>query len=529
MAEEEAVHPAAAELPPPPPPPPGWDVGLTSIDVTTNKTEYFVGEQIVVTVTGIYDGDIENTINITEYVEITGNDPSTAGSKTITARTGSFEESTTVLVKQAKVISLAVTKAPDKTVYYSDSDTAITLNGIEVVGTLDNASTINISIGSLQVVSGYNLTTAGQKNITIKYINTDSTIQTVDFQITVAALTGITAASDKTEYSRGTDFDAAALTVTANYSNGEHKAVQLSAVNVNYSSYNKNTAGAYTITVSYGGYSDTYTVTVTVPYVLELTINSGSNKKFILPIKQDTANDLYIDWGDGEQQHYTGNPTSYRDLTHTYPDTGDYVIKLGGSTYSTYPSGALGFGFTGSGSSGGDFDNDFNSDLNRSKLKVVSGNLVALLGDYNGSNVHMFDSTFWKCTNLTTVSAGLFSGIAGAQYMFYCTFGDCTKLTTIPAGLFSGVSNGSDQSNMFDYTFSDSGLTSIPDGLFFGINGNAYKIFYRTFLGCSNLTGNSAKTSDGRYLYEAYPNNGDDCYSGATGLSDYASIPVVWK
>jgi hypothetical protein len=46
------------------------------------------------------------------------------------------------------------------------------------------------------------------------------------------------------------------------------------------------------------------------------------------------------------------------------------------------------------------------------------------------------------------------------------------------------------------------------------------------------LTGPSA-TSNGQYLYEIFSITdsfqSSGCYSGATGLSDYASIPAAWK
>jgi hypothetical protein len=51
--------------PPDNPPPPNWDDGLTGISITTNKTEYFVGEEIIVTVYGIYNADTENPHDLT--------------------------------------------------------------------------------------------------------------------------------------------------------------------------------------------------------------------------------------------------------------------------------------------------------------------------------------------------------------------------------------------------------------------------------------------------------------------------------
>jgi len=62
----------------------------------------------------------------------------------------------------------------------------------------------------------------------------------------------------------------------------------------------------------------------------------------------------------------------------------------------------------------------------------------------------------------------------------------------------------------------------------------AIYMFGNTFNGCSNLTGESALMPDGTtHLYERFPTASgtqcDDCYLGATGLNDYATIPAAWK
>ena len=90
--------------------------------------------------------------------------------------------------------------------------------------------------------------------------------------------------------------------------------------------------------------------------------------------------------------------------------------------------------------------------------------------------------------------------------MFCYTFDGCSKLTgSIPSGLFGDIS-GAPAANMFD----------------------------STFYGCSKLTGESALMPDGTtHLYEQFPTASgtdcDDCYFGATGLADYATMPAAWK
>ena len=84
---------------------------------------------------------------------------------------------------------------------------------------------------------------------------------------------------------------------------------------------------------------------------------------------------------------------------------------------------------------------------------------------------------------------------------------------------------------MFYETFSGcSGLTGIAPDVFGNISGTLKAhMFYGTFLNCSGLRGESAKIN-GKYLYEIWPKGGGNAtYRNSTGLSDYATMPSVWK
>jgi hypothetical protein len=147
--------------------------------------------------------------------------------------------------------------------------------------------------------------------------------------------------------------------------------------------------------------------------------------------------------------------------------------------------------------------------------------------------------TFNGCSGLTgSIPGNLFAGISGAPSgrLFTGTFQGCTGLTgAIPSGLFAGIS-GAPENSMYESTFYGcTGLTSIPVGLFGNISGaEKYSMFRGTFSGCTGLTGQSALMPDGiTHLYEVWTNaatiNVEKMYTGATGLTDYASIPAAWK
>ena len=151
---------------------------------------------------------------------------------------------------------------------------------------------------------------------------------------------------------------------------------------------------------------------------------------------------------------------------------------------------------------------------------------------------YMFNGTFYGCSNLSgSIPENLFAGISGApaSYMFYNTFNGCSGLTGIGGPLFAGIT-GAPASYMFYSTFEGCSNLSgeIPLGLFGNLtNIPQRQMFYQTFYNCSGLTGPSARMPDGTYLYDFFTGATDveveAMYNGATGLSDYSSIPSPWK
>ena len=120
----------------------------------------------------------------------------------------------------------------------------------------------------------------------------------------------------------------------------------------------------------------------------------------------------------------------------------------------------------------------------------------------------MFKGTFSGCTNLETIPDGLFKFggdalVPGIPELFRETFSGCTSLETIPDLLFDFGDDGYGNplymtvgQEMFSETFA--GCTSLevfPNDLFANFvdpNGNLRypnNAFYRTFYGCTNLTG----------------------------------------
>ena len=322
-------------------------------------------------------------------------------------------------------------------------------------------------------------------------------------------------------------------------------------------------------------------------FTLTTTPNTSS-----FSFKISAAGEFVVDWGDGTVETITKPDTTNTTYSHNYTTAGAYTIGLSGqaTAYNTDPyTAAISFVDT----VDWEFDSTRQIASINGSLGAIFGTLPDATEKqprfcqtfYNASNMegsipenlfagiygapasNMFYYTFDSCKGLTgAIPDGLFAGIYGApaEWMFSGTFSYCSGLTSIPSDLFAGIS-GAPAEAMFSYTFywcsgltgaipaglfgnltgapaygmfrntfdGCSGLTSIPENLFGNISGPAQNyMFYYTFYNCTSLTGPSARIN-GKYLYEIWPDATSDqvdgMYSSATGLSDYATMPTVWK
>ena len=304
--------------------------------------------------------------------------------------------------------------------------------------------------------------------------------------------------------------------------------------------------------------------TVATIQAVDTLVRKEIEYKFFLTTTPDTssfefsisaAGEFVVDWGDGTVETITKPDTTNTTYTHNYATANTYTIGLSGqaTAYNTNTSTAA-ISFDDAGFS--------------ESIASIDGSLGAIFGTLSSdtNNQPRFYQTFHNASNMTgSIPSDLFAGISGApaSYMFYETFRGCTLTGAIPDGLFAGIS-GAPAEGMFYGTFDGcSGLTSIPVGLFAGISGNgAFIMFLRTFAGCSGLTsipenlfGNISGTAqnnmfegmfmdctsltgpsariNGKYLYEIWPNLEFQFvygpYYGCTGLSDYSTMPAVWR
>ena len=310
--------------------------------------------------------------------------------------------------------------------------------------------------------------------------------------------------------------------------------------------------------------SCTYTEPETAAVFTVTTVPNITSFEFIL----GASGSFTINWGDGNTEKITRGTAdkTYQTVSHTYATAGTYTIGFSGaateypllksatSGENIYDPVAIYFG-------GGDLT---------CKIASMSGKLGNIFPTLADGSSPSFAQTFADCAQLTTIPADLFDGVTrdSGQGMFMATFAD-TAITEIPENLFATVSALGEEST-FAYTFTGTKIKTIPAGLFASITGDArrtafsgtfqncknlteipaglfdslnltnlnmnadYGVFTETFAGCSSLTGPSAQTASGEYLYDVWSANyveelANGMYAGDEGLDDYESMPDYLK
>ena len=159
-----------------------------------------------------------------------------------------------------------------------------------------------------------------------------------------------------------------------------------------------------------------------------------------------------IDWGDG---------TVDTNLTHTYADYGEYVIKVSGMTKTEY----------------GLFNGNYDSPYTYSLQKMYLGNSVTTIGT----------SAFRNCKSLAIISIPNTASIEGAVFyncysltsiiipegvtsIGYSAFDSCTSLTSIiiPEGVTSIGYSAFDSCTSLTSIIIPEGVTSIGDNALYG-------------------------------------------------------------
>lgn len=224
---------------------------------------------------------------------------------------------------------------------------------------------------------------------------------------------------------------------------------------------------------------------IKIKYIKFRPANSGTDFQFTL----SAAGEFLIDWGDGVKEPLSKGDTNQQTISHNYADTDGrdaaaHTIKITGSATAYNSStevAAISF------STG--------SVWNYSAKYPVSefyGSMPAVFPQL--ANGPTFVATFAANETLKEIPGFLFDGYTGGiddMFKFLFWQGD---LSFIPTGLFASITDGANR--MFQATFQrNENITSIPEPLFGNITTAKYPtyMFYNTFYNCKKLGGEPAK------------------------------------
>lgn len=228
-------------------------ISITSLPY---RTEYLVGEEFstngIVVTAALNNG---TSIDVTNSVTYTTPDMSTAGAKDITVTYGGYSTNYSINVTEpVNTIERIDFNPPAKTSYATGEQLDVDSMSVTVYYS-DGTSEI---VTDKAVVTGFDSSTAGTKNVTVTYNGSEWTFTVYVEEIRAVALE--LTAPLKTEYKQGETLDLTGFTVIAEFSDGTKADVtQQSEI----SGFDGNTVGAVYITVTYAALSTGFSVNVT--------------------------------------------------------------------------------------------------------------------------------------------------------------------------------------------------------------------------------------------------------------------------
>lgn len=282
------------------------------------------------------------------------------------------------------------------------------------------------------------------------------------------------------------------------------------------------------------------------PFIIRITTTSASTV-FTLPLVDfaGLTPNISVAWGDGQSDTITSSSALNR--AHTYASAGTYDISISGfmpgfkvnnnASIRSLIVALIQWGTVGIRTI------DFYGCNNLTSIPG-SGTLSAV-GGYTGLGEVVNFTAAFRSTGLTSIPSDLFDYSPNA-INFSNTFAT-TPITTVPTGLFDNVTQATDFSSCFSACTS---LSTVPLTLF-DLNVNAAN-FSSTFRNClslvtclqftyntsatifSNLynmsTTSNLLTGAAPELWNRVPTPaGTDAFRNCTGLSNFASIPTIWK
>lgn len=242
-------------------------ISVSSIEILQNpaKLNYFAGEALDITglqVKAYYSDGTSGTVPNADLM-VSGYNPTTAGTQTVTVSYGGKTASFSVTVTGVVETGIEIYSLPNKTTYFVGEDFAYAGLKIKV---LYNDGTYVIKSGGFSLnIPGTG--SPGLKTATVTY--QDTYTATFNYTVLEIEIDSISIKTmPKTTFYTGDSADYSGLTLTAHYNNGTTQTV---TQGYTCTGFDSSSAGVKTITVSYSGCTAQYNIEV--QYVNAVTAN----------------------------------------------------------------------------------------------------------------------------------------------------------------------------------------------------------------------------------------------------------------
>lgn len=233
-------------------------ITVSSIEIVNNPTKlsYFAGENLDITglqVKAYYSDGTSGTVPVGDLM-ISGYNPTTAGTQTVTVSYGGKTASFSVTVTGVIETGIEIYSLPNKTTYFVGEDFAYTGLKIKV---LYNDGTYVIKSGGFSL-SIQSMNSPGLKTATVTY--QDTYTATFNYTVLEIEIDSISIRSmPKTTFFVGDSADYSGLVLTAHYNNGTTQTV---TQGYTCSGFDSSSVGVKTITVSYAGFTTQYSIEI---------------------------------------------------------------------------------------------------------------------------------------------------------------------------------------------------------------------------------------------------------------------------
>lgn len=283
------------------------------------------------------------------------------------------------------IVSIAVSKMPDKITYYQGE--LFDSTGLEISGIASTGETVSVTDYEL---SGFDSSSASTKTITVTASGMTTTFEITVSEASITAIS-VTTMPTKANYRIGKEFDSTGIAVTATASDGNTIDVTKDCT---YSGFDSSSPKQCEVTVHYGNFTCTFEVTIMQPERIS-NVSFWKEYYFVGDVTDLNINSITVEYSDGSETIKSGYTIENITVTNvgTTPINIKYFGAVGVANVTVFDSFYVHIGSTN--------DEDVTAEFNLStNTLTISGKGRFSDLDDNSENIGVPKSLFTRCTKM---------------------------------------------------------------------------------------------------------------------------------